>query len=174
MAKKLGSNNKPLPPGASSRSGTAPPAKYRWKKGKSGNPNGRPSNPKSITYLLRQTDQWPATQVKTLFEWFETKRFKIPVEMRTIELATVLRIQRMCVAGDVHMIREKLSRLEGRPPEGPFISDEGGEEPPAVIRGDPYKLVVGLLKEMVNKGVIPAQVFMQINQGGGNNGGDPG
>src|SRR4051812_6331122 len=56
-----GSNpQRPLPPGASPRSGTVPPEASRWKPGQSGNPKGRPKN--AGQSLLERVNQLTAEE----------------------------------------------------------------------------------------------------------------
>ena len=82
--------------GRSSRSGTVPPVKFRFKPGQSGNPGGRPK-----TKLISQAYQ-------ELLEELDTKK------RRTIAQEIAKRIIQKALVGDLAAAKEATDRTEGR------------------------------------------------------------
>jgi hypothetical protein len=127
-------NNRGAPP---------PPAEYRFKKGQSGNPKGRPKKGDAITDIIRST----LDQVREVRDE-ETGRTR----KRTLKQLLVNTLIRLGVVDkDLDAIKYLIDRCDGRPSQrveidaDDEVSDGEIAEIASHIRGDREKLLQRLL-----------------------------
>lgn len=154
-------------PGVSSRSGTAPPPLYRWRKGQSGNPRGRPPLPFTLTQRLRDRMFSPAPREVVEKYWTEPKDQKGKQWVDVYVEAALYAATRKNDL-DSAAYKEIYLRLEGKAPDVPFdpAKADGPEviEPATGDSADQYKLATGILRELVRREILPANVFSRFQQ----------
>lgn len=171
--KRVG-KKKDLPPGASPISGVPPPLQYSWKPGQSGNPTGRPPSYLTLTSRLKARFgvKAPAAIAAQYFPGdFKDKTWlDVYVEAGLYHATDKARF-------DPAIYKEIFARIDGRLPEFPIPEPGAGDNDPVeagvqsnVPAADAYKMAVGLLREMIRRGVFPAQVFIGAGDNGGKNG----